>query len=185
MPRGIPQPKVSERDVLLVLLCAERAQDRRNLVGRVSAPGQERVQPAPPREFVELRERRPLLPRHAADLVRRIHPVVAQLLQRPVGDLARNASSRQLLPDPVAGLTLERMELPAGAAMTGIPHTPGTREYLTCETGEVELTAGGQTWRLAAGDVVVFRGDQKHGYRNPGRSTAIAYSVIAFAPSAG
>jgi transcriptional regulator with XRE-family HTH domain len=92
---------------------------------------------------------------------------------------------RQLLPDPVAGLSLERMELPAGASMTGIPHTPGTREYLTCESGEVELTAGGQTWRLAAGDVVVFRGDQKHGYRNPGRVTTIAYSVIAFAPSAG
>ena len=91
---------------------------------------------------------------------------------------------RQLLPDTVAGLSLERMELPPGAAMTGIPHTPGTREYLTCESGEVELTAAGETWRLGAGDVVVFRGDQKHGYRNPGRVTAIAYSVIAFAPSA-
>ena len=92
---------------------------------------------------------------------------------------------RQLLPDTVAGLSLERMELPAGAAMTGIPHTPGTREYLTCESGEVELSAAGQTWRLGPGDVLVFRGDQKHGYRNPGRGTAIAYSVVAFSPSAG
>ncbi len=92
---------------------------------------------------------------------------------------------RQLLPDTVAGLSLERMELPAGAAMVGIPHTPGTREYLTCESGEVELAAAGRAWRLSAGDVVVFRGDQKHGYRNPGRATAIAYSVVAFAPSAG
>jgi transcriptional regulator with XRE-family HTH domain len=92
---------------------------------------------------------------------------------------------RQLLPDPVPGLSLERMELPPSTAMTGIPHTPGTREYLACESGEVELTAAGQTWRLTTGDVLVFRGDQKHGYRNPGRTTAIAYSVIAFAPSAG
>lgn len=92
---------------------------------------------------------------------------------------------RQLLPDTVAGLSLERMELPPGSAMTGIPHTAGTREYLTCETGAVELAAAGQTWRLGPGDVVVFRGDQKHGYRNPGRVTTIAYSVIAFAPSAG
>ena len=92
---------------------------------------------------------------------------------------------RQLLPDTVAGLSLERMELPAGGSMTGIPHTPGTREYLTCESGEVELTAAGQTWRLGPGDVMVFRGDQKHGYRNPGRVAAVAYSVIAFAPTGG
>jgi hypothetical protein len=28
----------------------------------------------------------------------------------------------------------------------------------------------------------MFRGDQRHGYHNPGTTTAIAYSVIAFAP---
>ena len=91
---------------------------------------------------------------------------------------------RKLLPEPLPGMELERMELPAGASMTGVPHTPGTREYLTCETGEVELTASGELYRLAPGDVVVFRGDQKHGYRNPGRSKAIAYSVVVLAPAA-
>jgi hypothetical protein len=34
------------------------------------------------------------------------------------------------------------------------------------------------------GDVVVFRGDQKHGYRNPGSTPTIAYSVVAVAPFA-
>jgi transcriptional regulator with XRE-family HTH domain len=92
---------------------------------------------------------------------------------------------RKLLPDPVPGLEIERMELEPGATMTGIPHTPGTREYLTCERGAVVLAAAGDTWKLAAGDVVVFRGDQKHSYRNPGRSKAVAYSVIAFSPVAG
>jgi hypothetical protein len=29
---------------------------------------------------------------------------------------------------------------------------------------------------------VTFRGDQRHSYHNPGGATAIAYSVIAFAP---
>jgi len=89
---------------------------------------------------------------------------------------------RKLLPDPIAGLEIERMELPAGASMTGIPHTPGTREYLTCERGQVELAAAGERWVLAPGDVVVFRGDQRHGYRNVGESAAVAYSVIAFSP---
>jgi len=92
---------------------------------------------------------------------------------------------RRLLPEAIAGLEIERMELPPGAGMAGIPHTPGTREYLTCERGEIELSESGQVWRLQAGDVVVFRGDQSHGYRNPGSAPAIAYSVIALAPVAG
>jgi transcriptional regulator with XRE-family HTH domain len=89
---------------------------------------------------------------------------------------------RKLLPETIAGLEIERMELPAGAAMSGVPHTPGTREYLTCERGHIELTAAGERFALTAGDVVVFRGDERHGYRNLGDGTAIAYSVIAFAP---
>lgn len=89
---------------------------------------------------------------------------------------------RKLLPEAISGLEVERLELPPGGHMTGIPHTPGTREYLTCEAGQVELTASGESWRLEPGDVLVFRGDQKHGYRNPGRQRTIAYSVVAFAP---
>jgi transcriptional regulator with XRE-family HTH domain len=89
---------------------------------------------------------------------------------------------RKLLPETIAGLEIERMELPVGSAMAGVPHTAGTREYLTCERGRIELGAGGVTFELEPGDVVVFRGDQRHGYRNLGTSTAIAYSVVAFAP---
>jgi transcriptional regulator with XRE-family HTH domain len=91
---------------------------------------------------------------------------------------------RKLLPETIAGLEIERMELPPGASMGGVPHTPGTREYLTCERGQIELSAGGAAWTLSPGDVVVFRGDQKHGYRNPAQTTTVAYSVVAFAPVA-
>lgn len=89
---------------------------------------------------------------------------------------------RKLLPETIAGLEIERMELPVGSAMAGVPHTAGTREYLTCERGRIELGAGGATFALEPGDVVVFRGDQRHGYRNLGTTAAIAYSVVAFAP---
>ena len=89
---------------------------------------------------------------------------------------------RKLLPESIAGLEIERMTLPPRGAMAGVPHTAGTREYLTCERGRIELGAGGVTFLLDPGDVVVFRGDQKHGYRNPGTVEAIAYSVVAFAP---
>ena len=69
--------------------------------------------------------------------------------------------------------------------MTGVPHTPGTREYLTCERGAIRLSASGQRWELAAGDVVVFRGDQRHAYSNPGAVTAVGYSVVVLAPAVG
>jgi quercetin dioxygenase-like cupin family protein len=55
---------------------------------------------------------------------------------------------------------------------------PGTREYFTCEEGEVVLAVAGEQWTVAAGDVLVFRGDQRHSYRNPGRKTAVGYSVV-------
>lgn len=90
---------------------------------------------------------------------------------------------RRLLPEALPGLEIERMSLPPHAGMTGVPHTPGTREYLTVEQGEVELSVGGEVFLLATGDVVMFRGDQRHGYRNPRAQPAVAYSVIAFAPS--
>ena len=110
----------------------------------------------------------------------RIYPA-ASLPTRTRGEV----KVRKLLPETIAGLEIERMEFPAGASMTGVPHTPGTREYLTCERGQVELGAGGERFSLGPGDVVVFRGDQKHGYRNPGSTLAVAYSVIAFAPVGG
>jgi transcriptional regulator with XRE-family HTH domain len=88
---------------------------------------------------------------------------------------------RKLLPDPIPGMELDRMELPPRAKMTGIPHTPGTREYLTCETGEIVLVASGEEYRLLAGDVVAFRGDQRHSYLNPGTRPAVAYSVVIIA----
>ena len=90
---------------------------------------------------------------------------------------------RRLLPEPLAGLEIERLSLPPGSSFSGVPHTPGTREYLTCEEGEVELRVAGEAFVVRAGDVVGFAGDQRHGYRNPGSKSAVAYSVVAFAPT--
>jgi len=90
-------------------------------------------------------------------------------------------SMRKLLPDPIPGMDIDRLELPPRAKMTGVPHTPGTREYLTCETGEIILIASGEEYRLEPGDVVAFRGDQRHSYVNAGARVAIAYSVVVIA----
>lgn len=91
-------------------------------------------------------------------------------------------SVRSLLPHRVPNMVLERLELPPGARMSGTPHTAGTREYLACEKGTIELMASGERFVLQAGDVVVFRGDQRHGYGNIGTGTAVGYSVVVLRP---
>jgi len=89
---------------------------------------------------------------------------------------------RKLLPDRIPGVLIDRMELPPRGRMTGVPHMTGTREYLTCETGEIVLAVGGEQWRLSPGDVMTFRGDQRHSYANPGARAAVGYSVVLLAP---
>lgn len=90
---------------------------------------------------------------------------------------------RKLLPEALPGLEIERMLFPARSSMVGVPHTPGTREYLTVEQGAIVLRVSGESYRVRVGDVVMFRGDQRHAYENPQASSTIAYSVIAFAPA--
>lgn len=99
----------------------------------------------------------------------------------PVRNRGTGVTVRKLLPDPIPGMEIDRMELDPGGRMTGVPHTPGTREYLMCETGKIALAAAGERWVLGPGDVVAFRGDQKHSYANPGKTTAIGYSVVVIA----
>jgi transcriptional regulator with XRE-family HTH domain len=117
-----------------------------------------------------------------------LSPARSPVLQVKVANLASRrrgeVTVRKVLPETIAGLDLERMTFPPRARMVGVPHTDGTREYLTCEKGAVELTVAGAVWRLGAGDVVAFRGNQKHQYFNPTDGEAIAYSVLAFAPIA-
>jgi transcriptional regulator with XRE-family HTH domain len=88
---------------------------------------------------------------------------------------------RKLLPDPIPGMEIDRFALPPRAKMVGVPHTPGTREYLTCERGAIELIASGERVRVGEGDVVAFRGDQRHSYENPGATAAVGYSVVVLA----
>lgn len=87
-----------------------------------------------------------------------------------------------LLPEALPGLSISRLHLDPGASMVGVPHTAGTREYLTCEQGRLELVASGEHWELSPGDTLVFRGDQRHTYRNlDARRPVGAISVVCFA----
>jgi transcriptional regulator with XRE-family HTH domain len=108
----------------------------------------------------------------------RLHRAGTLPTRRPGGALVQ-----KLLPDPIPGIEIERIELAPGQRMIGVPHTPGTREYLTCEAGQLDLTVNGEHWRLTPGDVLTFRGDQRHSYANAGEATAVGYSTILLAPA--
>lgn len=103
----------------------------------------------------------------------------------PLGTLPERkqgqAHVRKLLPHAIPGMEMDRIALPPGGRMPGVPHTPGTREYLTCEEGEIVLAAAGEQYHLRPGDVVAFRGDQRHSYANPGTGPAVGYSVVVLA----
>ena len=88
----------------------------------------------------------------------------------------------KLLPDALSGIDMERMHLPPAATMKGVPHSAGTREYLFCDRGRIELVASGTSYELDPGDVVVFRGDQRHSYRNLADGETVAFSVVLLPP---
>ena len=89
---------------------------------------------------------------------------------------------RPLIPEAIAGLEISRMQLDPGGRMIGVPHTNGTREYLTCERGRIELIVSGEHWVLETGDMIVFRGDQRHSYHNPDpEHSSVGIAVVCFA----
>jgi quercetin dioxygenase-like cupin family protein len=110
------------------------------------------------------------------------HVKLVRRSEIPVQRRANGAAQvHKLLPDAIPAMELDRMELVPGGRMGGIPHTANTREYLTCLSGQVEVAVSGETYRLAAGDVLAFPGDEQHSYFNPGRTSSSCVSVVVLA----
>ena len=110
-----------------------------------------------------------------------LYPAGSLPVQRRGG--RRKSEVHKLLPDPIPGMEIDRMDLPAGGAIKGVPHRPGTREYLYCESGELVVRAAGERYDVSAGDVLAFQGDQPHSYANEGSARAVAFSVVTLAPA--
>jgi transcriptional regulator with XRE-family HTH domain len=94
------------------------------------------------------------------------------------------ATVQKLLPHAIPGMEIDRMSFAPGERMAGIPHRPGTHEYLYCEEGAITLWVAGEKFDLAAGDVAAFPGDQAHTYVNGGTRPSVGFSVVTLAPMA-
>ena len=88
----------------------------------------------------------------------------------------------KLLPDPIPGMEIDKLELNPGAKMRGIPHAAGTKEYLHCVQGEFNIIVAGEIYHVQKGDVLAFPGEIHHSYENIGKGKAIGLSVVAIAP---
>lgn len=89
----------------------------------------------------------------------------------------------KLLPDPLPGMAIDRIELEPAARLGGVPHSGGTKEYLTCIQGEITVYVDAAKHRLSRGDVLAFPGDRPHSYHNTGSGRAAGVSVVALAPA--
>jgi transcriptional regulator with XRE-family HTH domain len=125
-----------------------------------------------------------------------LHVSIEELLARPRTevhlvrsvDLPTTTKSKgavrikRLLPDPIPGMSIERVEIEIGERLVGAPHVPNSKEYITVVVGGLEVSVAGQTHRLQAGDVLAFPGDQPHHYGNVGRGKVTFLSVVVIAP---
>ena len=76
----------------------------------------------------------------------------------------------ELAPGAFAGLSFQRVELPAGARFDAAPEARTGRSFVTLE-------AGGETHRLNRGDVAAVLREVGHRCTNSGRAHAVLYSV--------
>lgn len=88
----------------------------------------------------------------------------------------------KLLPDPIPAMEFDRIEIQPQGRLGGIPHTPNTKEYLVCFTGQIEVHLSGTKYILNSGDILAFQGDQPHSYANPGKIKSESISVVVLAP---
>jgi transcriptional regulator with XRE-family HTH domain len=72
------------------------------------------------------------------------------------------------------------LRLPAGSGQDSEPHAPGTMEHITVAQGVADITTADGTFRLSAGDAIVFDADAPHGYRNPGEGDALLFLVMSY-----
>lgn len=75
------------------------------------------------------------------------------------------------------------VRLQPGKSLESSPHYQGTREFLSVEKGQVELSAGEETQVLGRGDSAHYPADVPHRITNIGRGEAVAFLVDIYARS--
>lgn len=112
------------------------------------------------------------------ELIGRVEPAVMLHASKTLAEQRRGkARVVDLAPAAFAGLSFQRVELPAGARFDIAAEARTGRCFVTLEAGELTLEAGGESHRLARGDVAAILREVGHRCTNSGHSHAVLYSV--------
>ena len=76
-----------------------------------------------------------------------------------------------------------RIQIEVGGFLNAQPHLLGTEEYITVFSGQVEITAGGESFSLDVGDSIHFKADVPHSYRNTGDDVVFLSMLIYYSPN--
>jgi len=76
---------------------------------------------------------------------------------------------------PVAASQMEVLRFPAG--WVGPAHPSPTRQMMAFIVGELEVTAGGQSRRIVAGDIVLLEDNESTGHETTALVETIAIAV--------
>ena len=60
------------------------------------------------------------------------------------------------------------------------PHLKGAEEFITVFTGDVVISADGESYPLGKGDSIRFRADVPHGYKNNGKENVELNMIIYY-----
>ncbi len=112
------------------------------------------------------------------DLIGRVEAAVTLHPCKSLGEQRRGrAHLTELAPGAFAGLSFQRVELPAGARYDTLPEARTGRSFVTLEAGELTLEAGGETHRMNRGDVAAILREVGHRCTNAGAVRVVLYSV--------
>ena len=75
---------------------------------------------------------------------------------------------------------LYELRLAVGGSLRSQPHVDGTREFLTVESGAVELQCGEARAVLHQGDSTTYRADVPHAIVNTGKREAVLFLVVIY-----
>jgi transcriptional regulator with XRE-family HTH domain len=75
------------------------------------------------------------------------------------------------------------LRLAAGGIEKSDAHSAGTIENLIVVRGFLEISTGGNRYRLPAGDAFMFQADEPHSYRNVSDEEALIYLVMTYRES--
>ena len=72
------------------------------------------------------------------------------------------------------------LTLQPGAELKSAAHFDGTREFLTVETGHLQIHSGTSTLKLGQGDSASYRADVPHCIANAADPIAVAFLVVIY-----